>query len=72
MQSTYHIRIKKGYAAQVIEDLHKMKAIELVKDEHDVVPEWQKEEVRKCVQDIKVNPSLLVDEDAVFNMLNKD
>jgi hypothetical protein len=71
MQSTYLIRIKKSYAALVIEDLKKMKAIELIKNENDTVPEWQKEEVRRSVKEIEDDPSILIDEDVVFNMLNK-
>ena len=56
-----------------LEDLRKMKAIELLKiDDNEVIPEWQKEEVRKCVKEIEENPSILIDEDVVFNMLNND
>ncbi|MES2703793.1 MAG: hypothetical protein V4649_14225 [Bacteroidota bacterium] len=69
MQATYHIRIKKEYAAAVIEDLQKMKAVEIVKEEVDEIPEWQKKEVRKRVKDAKKDPSILVDEAVVFNML---
>ena len=72
MSATYHIRIKKEYAAAVIEDLEKMKAVELIKEENDEIPEWQKKEVRKRVKEIKNNPSLLVDETVVFNMLKGD
>lgn len=69
MAATYHIRIKKEYAAAVIEDLQKMKAVELIKEEDNDIPEWQKKEVRKRAKDIKDNPSILVDEAVVFNML---
>jgi len=73
MSATYHIRIKKDYAADVIEDLRKMKAVELLDEENQVaIPEWQKKEVRKRVKEIEKDPSILVDEDVVFNMLNKD
>jgi len=72
MPATYHIRIKKDYAAAVIEDLQKMKAVELLDDKKEVIPEWQKKEVRKRVKEIEKNPSILVDEEVVFNMLNKD
>jgi len=72
MPSTYHIRIKKEYAAAVIEDLEKMKAVEFLKDESSEIPEWQKKEVRKRVKEIKKDPSILVDEKIVFNMLNRD
>ena len=72
MPSTYHIRIKKEYAAAVIEDLEKKKAVEFLKDESSEIPEWQKKEVRKRVKEIKKDPSILVDEKIVFNMLNRD
>ena len=72
MPSTYNIRIKKEYAAAVIEDLEKMKAVEFLKDESSEIPEWQKKEVRKRVKEIKKDPSILVDEKIVFNMLNRD
>ena len=71
MHSTYHIRIKKDYAALVIEDLKKMKAIELLKTEVEA-PEWQKDEVRRCAKEVEADPSILIDEDVVFNILNND
>jgi hypothetical protein len=70
MPATYHVRIKKEYAAAVIEDLQKMKAVELIKEENDEIPEWQKKEVRKRVKEIEENPSILIDETVVFKMLN--
>ncbi len=36
------------------------------------VPEWQKEQVRKSVREIKENPSILIEEDIVFSMLKND
>jgi len=72
MSATYHIRIKKDYAAAVIEDLQKMKAVEFLTDESEAIPEWQKKEVRKRVKEIEKDPSILIDETVVFNMLNSD
>ncbi len=72
MQATYHLRIKKDYAAAVIEGLQKMKAVELLKEDNELVPEWQKKEIRKRVKESQKNPSILVDEDVIFNMLNSD
>ncbi len=71
MQPTYYIRVSKAYAADVIEDLQKMHAIELLDVETGKVPEWQKNEVRKCADEIKENPSILVGEDVVFEMLKE-
>ena len=44
-------------------------AIESLVSEERAIPEWQKEEVRKSVQEIKESPSILIDEDVVFAML---
>lgn len=54
MSEILHIRIKKGYASDVIEDLRKMEAIELL--EEPPIPEWQKKEVRKRLRELKKNP----------------
>ena len=70
MSETYHIRIKKDYATAVIEDLQKMKAVEVIREED--IPEWQKKEVRRRAKEIKKDPSILIDEAVVFKMLNKD
>ena len=72
MSATYHIRIKKDYAVAVLEDLQKMKAVEFLIDENDPIPEWQKKEVRRRVKEIEKDPSILVDESVVFNILNRD
>jgi hypothetical protein len=52
---TYHIRIKKNYAADVIKDLQKMDAVELL--EEAPIPDWQTKEVRKRLKDLQKNPS---------------
>lgn len=56
--TTYHIRIKKHYAADVIKDLQKMDAVELL--EEPPIPEWQKKEVCKRLKDLQKNPSKAV------------
>ena len=55
MSETLHVRIKKNYAADIIKDLQKLDAVELLKE--PPIPEWQKKEVRKRVKDLKKNPS---------------
>lgn len=55
MSEILHIRIKKGYASDVIEDLRKMEAIELL--EEPPIPEWQKKEVRRRLREVKKDPS---------------
>jgi hypothetical protein len=69
MAGIYHLRIKKDFAEVIIEDLQKMKAIELIEPKEDMIPEWQKKEVRKRIDESKQNPSILIDENTVFNML---
>lgn len=55
MADTLFVRIKKGYAADVINDLQKMDAIELL--EEAPIPEWQKKEVGKRLKDVQKNPA---------------
>ena len=59
MSEEYHIRVKKEYAASLIEHLCKEDAIELIEGDDSDIPEWQKEAVRKTLQQIQENPSLL-------------
>ncbi len=40
MSDTLYIRIKKDYAAEIIKDLQKLDAVELL--EEPPIPEWQK------------------------------
>jgi len=56
--TTYHFRIKKKYAADVIKDLQKMDAVELLQE--PPIPEWQKKEVRKRLKNLQKNPSKAV------------
>lgn len=55
MPDTLYVRIKKNYAADVIKDLQKMDAVELL--EEAPIPNWQKKEVRKRLKDLQKNPS---------------
>jgi hypothetical protein len=61
MPDTYFIRIKKDYAASVIEDLQKMDAVELITDDNITIPQWQIDLVRKEKKKIEKDPSLLQD-----------
>jgi len=70
---TYHVRIKKSYAAAIIKDLQKIDALEVLPDDDtQAIPEWQKKEVRKRVTKYKNSPEKLVDEAIVLKMLSKD
>lgn len=65
MPDTYHIRIKKEYAAAVIEDLQKMDAVEFIADNSTDIPDWQIELGKKELQNITSgNTELLPWEDA--------
>ena len=59
-ETTYHIKIKKEYASARIEDLKQVDAIEIIEDP---IPEWQKQETLKRLQELKSNPSLQISED---------
>jgi hypothetical protein len=59
MLEFYRLRIKKEYAAAVIEDLQKMNAIEVISEDADIY-EWQKKEVRKRLKEIKKKPESAV------------
>lgn len=48
MPNTLYVRIKKSYAADIIRDLQKLDAVELL--EEVPIPEWQK---KKCTNALK-------------------
>ncbi len=54
MPGTLYVRIKKKYAADIIKDLQKLDAIEVL--EEAPVLQWQKKEVRKRLKDLQKNP----------------
>ena len=56
--TTLHIRIKKKYAADIIRDLEKIDAVELLKEAP--IPEWQKKEVKKRLKDLRKDSSVAV------------
>jgi hypothetical protein len=57
MAAYYFLRVKKAYATAIIEDLQKLKAVELVEPEDTDIPEWQKKEVRSRLKELKQNPA---------------
>jgi hypothetical protein len=48
--------IKKDYAPSLMEPLQKEQAVEIIAED---IPEWQKEAVRKTLQDIQLHPEQL-------------
>lgn len=64
----YHIKIKKEYASAVIEDLKQADAIEIVEES---IPEWQKKESLKRLEEMKNNPSTVISEEDFFKELEE-
>ena len=56
MQEVYHIKIKKEYAAALIDDLIKIDAIESIETESAELPQWQKDALDKELLAIVENP----------------
>lgn len=71
MNEIFYIRIKKEYAAAIIEDLQKMEAVELLREYEIEIPEWQKDLVRLEKKKITENPSLLVDWETAKQKFNR-
>ena len=59
MSEILHLIIKKDYAASLIEHLQKEEAIEIVEENITEIPDWQKEAVRKTLQEVRQNPEQL-------------
>lgn len=59
MGDTFHVRIKKDYAAALIEHLKNENAIEIIEEDATDIPEWQKEAVRKTLARVRQTPELL-------------
>lgn len=55
MAEVYHIKIKKEYAASLIDDLIKMDAVEAIESQHSELPQWQKDALNKELQAIADN-----------------
>jgi hypothetical protein len=59
MDEIVHLRIKKQYAAALIEDLIQAQALEPIADFDIQVPEWQKEAVRQTLLHVQQHPEQL-------------
>jgi hypothetical protein len=71
MPDTIHIRIKKGYAAELIEDLIKANAVEAVEDDIVELTAAQKAALDKELVSIEQNPDYLLKWDDVKQKLTK-
>ena len=68
-EEVYYLRIKKSYAVDVIEDLQKMDAIELLVE--PPIPDWQKKEVRNRLEEVKKDPSKAVSWDEAMKRIKQ-
>lgn len=59
MSEVMHLIIKKDYAASLIQHLQREDAIEIIEEEVLQIPEWQKEAVRKTLEDAEQHRELL-------------
>jgi hypothetical protein len=59
MEEIVHLRIKKEYAAELIEDLIRAEALEPVTENDTDIPEWQKEAVRQTLRQLEEHPEQL-------------
>ena len=59
MEEIVHLRIKKEYAAELIEDLIRAQALEPVAENESDIPEWQKEAVRQTLRQVQQHPGQL-------------
>lgn len=65
MPEILHLIIKKDYAASLIQHLQKENAIEIIEEDVQPIPEWQKEAVRKTLAEVEQYPELLQPWDSV-------
>jgi hypothetical protein len=59
MEEIVHLRIKKEYAAELIEDLIRAEALEPVTENYTDIPEWEKEAVRQTLRQVQEHPEQL-------------
>lgn len=65
MEEIVHLRIKKEYAAALIEDLIRAKALEPVLENETDIPEWQKHAVIETLRQAKYHPEQLQSWDVI-------
>jgi hypothetical protein len=67
MPEVYHIKIKKEYAAALIDDLIKIDAVEDIEPAIAELPQWQKDALDKELMAIAGNPNYTIPWDRVKN-----
>lgn len=65
MAEEYHIRIKKEYAAALIDDLIKVDAVEDIEPKFTELPQWQKDALDEELKHITDNPHYTIPWDSV-------
>ena len=60
MNEVYHIKIKKEYAAALIDDLIKINALKDVEASKTELPQWQKDALDKELKAIAGNPDYTI------------
>ncbi len=71
MPEVYHLKIKKEYAAALIEDLIKIDAVENIASENIETPQWQQAALDKELQQIAESKNYVVNWDSVRNKFKK-
>jgi hypothetical protein len=72
MPDTIHLRIKKGYAAELINDLIKADAVEAVEDDTVELTAGQKAALDKELEAIQQNPGYLLQWNEAKQKLKKN
>ena len=67
MAEIYHIKIKKEYAAALIDDLIKIDAVENIESDNTEKPQWQKDALDEQLKLLENNPGQTVTWDSVKN-----
>ena len=67
MPEVYHLKIKKEYAAALIEDLIKIDAVENIEIENEGIPQWQQAALDKELKNIAELGDYAVSWDSVRN-----
>ena len=65
MPEVYHLKVKKEYAAALIEDLIKIDAVENIVTENGGIPQWQQSALEKELQSISESENYAVSWDSV-------
>jgi len=72
MSDTLHLKIKKEYAAALIEDLIKLDAVEAIREEEIELTPAQKQALDKELENVKAGPDYLLKWDEVKHQFKKD